>query len=490
MARAQPTPPPPADEGARPEDVERFLRSLDDQGMAAQVAAIQQEWADVVRSAVVDDGRIDVLSEEILDRKLFWHHRKIQQSQSKTKKSQKHLTLAFRGGGKSTVGNIDRIIFEILRNPNIRILLVSNTEHQAEVFLREVKTHFEANEKLIRVFGSWVGTKWDTKEIIVPQRNVVHKEATVTCIGIGGATASRHYDLIIADDLVDEETSRTELQRDRLRVWFYKSLMPTLLSFGRIFIIGTRWHPKDLYNMLVENSDVDEMCVVPAILSNGESAWPEEFPIAKLHEDRRKMGLPIFDSQFQMTTKTMTGSIFSWDDFHWYTELPVNVVLFQGVDLAIGKKAVNDFFAHATVALERIGLFKRIYVVKVHQKKLSFHAQTAEIARCFFDDDPIRVGIESNFYQEAQLQNVKKDFPGIRAVPVYTQTDKTTRAQKLQAKCQAGEILFRKDQTELIEVLLGMPDVDHDDLFDAVEIACSLALKGTKKKREREPDLI
>src|SRR5262249_17254169 len=128
------------------------------------------------------------------------------------------LQLAPRGYGKSTILTITRIIYEIVKNPNIRILIAANTQLQAEVFLREIKAHFERNERVKEYFGNFASEdKWDTREIIVAPRTSTAKESTITCVGVGGPVASRHYDIIIADDLVDEENSRTETQRDRVK---------------------------------------------------------------------------------------------------------------------------------------------------------------------------------------------------------------------------------------------------------------------------------
>src|SRR5574343_510273 len=90
----------------------------------------------------------------------------------------KQMTLPFRGAGKSTVGTIARVIFEILKNPNIIILIASNTQLQAEIFLREIRNHFEANDKLREIFGDFVGPKWDAREIVVKGRTAKHKAST------------------------------------------------------------------------------------------------------------------------------------------------------------------------------------------------------------------------------------------------------------------------------------------------------------------------
>ena len=83
-------------------------------------------------------------------------HKSIIANISKAKSS---LDLAPRGFGKSTVGDVDYCITRILREPNIRIMIGSKTQTQAEAFLKEIRTHFEQNEDLIRIFGDWKAGK-------------------------------------------------------------------------------------------------------------------------------------------------------------------------------------------------------------------------------------------------------------------------------------------------------------------------------------------
>lgn len=96
--------------------------------------------------------------------------------------SKSTLDLAPRGFGKSTVGDVDYCITRILRDPNIRIMIGSKTQTQAEAFLKEVRTHFEQNEDLIRIFGDWKTSKdnvWNDREFTVNKRSIIKKEATL-----------------------------------------------------------------------------------------------------------------------------------------------------------------------------------------------------------------------------------------------------------------------------------------------------------------------
>lgn len=468
-------------------NLDDYFETIDDRLLVEQVQGAMNEYTSMIRDMVLKEDRIDILAEEVLGYSLEEHHSQILASQQEPIDG-KQITLAFRGAGKSTVGTIARTIFEILKNPDIRILITSNTQIQAEIFLREIKNHFGANDKLKAIFGDWVGPKWDAREIIVKQRTKQHKESTVTCIGVGGPTASRHYDLIIADDLVDEENSRTELQRERLQIWYYKSLTPTLVASGRLLILGTRWHPRDLYGTVMKNTVGVRTLIIPAIKQDGSSAWPDEWPIDKLLKIKAEVGIPIFETQYQMNADSMEGKIFSYDSFHWYDTLPQNIVKFQGGDLAISMKDTSDYFAFCTVAYDLDS--KRVYVVEIHRDRKKFKEQTDYMARMILKHESLKCGVEANAYQAAQVNELAAIVGKNKVVPVYTLKDKKTRAMKLEAKCSNEQILFHKSQMLLIEELLAMPDGENDDMFDALEIAVEIAIKGARKRREEEPGLL
>jgi phage terminase large subunit-like protein len=475
--------------------ISRYFEDIDERNLTEQVQACLNEYRDSIRRQVIEEGRIDILITEVLGYSLMDFHEDMLMAQDNPIKVGEYnwaMILGYRGSGKSTVSTVARAIFEILRNPNIRILIASNTGLQAEVFLREIKAHFEQNQKFIDIFGSWVGDKWDSKEIVVKTRTAVLRESTVTCIGVFGATASRHYDLILGDDLVDEENSRTPGQREKLRIWFYKSLLPTLIHGGRIMLAGTLWNPSDLNNYIMKNTPGLVACIVKALDEKwpGGTPWPEQAGVDHFLALRKTMGVPEFESQFQMNTSAMEGKIFSYEMFHWYDKLPEGVELrkYQGVDLAISQSTVADFFAHATIGVDPASNKK--YVLDVFGLKAQFGKQTDTIRHHYYLHDPIVTAIEANAYQAAQIHQIKALDPELRVLPVFTMKDKVTRAMKLAARCNAAEVLFRKDQVELIQQLLEMPDGNNDDLFDALDIAVTAATTGIRKKRDKEFGLI
>lgn len=141
---------------------------LEDQYQQATLASY-----DVIRASVLKYGRLDYLMEHVLGYTVTPCHLSMLIHQSSNNKT---LTLAPRGIGKSVCLTIIRAIYEILINPNIRILIVSNTQLQAEIFLREIKDHLKSNEKLTSIFGEQAGEKWDSREINVKNRTTFAKE--------------------------------------------------------------------------------------------------------------------------------------------------------------------------------------------------------------------------------------------------------------------------------------------------------------------------
>jgi hypothetical protein len=148
--------------------------------LVSALTRIRQTKREILRREVIDGGRIDLLATRLLGYDLRPFHQALLDFQSAITNTS--LQLAPRGFGKSTVLTIARAVFEILRNPNIRILIASNTQLQAEVFLREIKFHLSHNERVIETFGRFADErKWDQREILVLPRTSSAKESTVTC---------------------------------------------------------------------------------------------------------------------------------------------------------------------------------------------------------------------------------------------------------------------------------------------------------------------
>jgi phage terminase large subunit-like protein len=408
------------------------------------------------------------------------------------------LLLAPRGHGKSTILTVAFTLHRVLTDPDLRLLICSNTQAQAQAFLREIRHHLEKNPRLLARWGRLRGRPWNESELGAFSRLHGRKEATITVSGFEGPIIARHYDGIVLDDVVDEAAAASRHMRERIFTWYYKELLPTLEPHGELHVLGTRYHPDDLYGRLIAGglpTRVDR-----AILA-GEperALWEDKFPLALLRAKREEAGPGIFNAQYQNDVTALQGAVFrpEWIVLRELPRVDAERRKYQGVDLAIGTGERHDFFAHVTVLEYEPGHYQ---VVGAHQDRLSFEDQFRAIRALYALHDrprtPVaRIGVEANAYQEAMAQRLRGEALPVASI-VQTR-DKLTRALRLQGLFQTGRICFpprpptwgraprltgphpaapAAAMSELQEQLLTFPDGDHDDLVDALEIAIRVA---------------
>lgn len=184
--------------------------------------------------------------------------------------NQNILVEAPRFHSKSQCFTIDYPLWEIYRNPNIRIMIVSANEAIAVSFNRAILNHLENNHALIDELGYLVPQyqdrlKWGEKALLV-KRDSMEKDPTVAAIGVGGRLISRRADIIIIDDLIDIESARTKSARKRTLEWYENVLVPILEDGGRLIIVGTAWYKDDIYDTLMKESGFDIRLKLKALM--------------------------------------------------------------------------------------------------------------------------------------------------------------------------------------------------------------------------------
>lgn len=419
------------------------------------------------------------------------------------------LVLAPRDHGKSQILTVSYVIWRVIKNPNIRILIVSNSAAASAKMMNGIKSHFESNTILRALFGDYRGKQWSSEAITVSKRTAVGlREPTISVVGVYGTIVSGHFDLLIPDDLVDFENSRTKAQRDKIWNWLWMVLMPTIETDeenpekdGSVHFIGTRYHDDDLYgraigsredpgflwgNVLQDgaiqfegrtatNSEIDEM---GGTVNRLTALWPQRKSVKRLKQMRTDSGSIIFALQYQNDAKLSKGNIFKFDDFQrFYTELPSDIMLFAGTDLALKEKDTNDWFSIAVVGVSRST--KDIYLIDIMRWRMSAPKQFEKIKEWHKAWNFLRVGVESVAYQEAMAQWLRENTNvPVKSVPRHI--DKTLRGYKIQHFFENGKFWMPvgKKFTWFVDEMVLFPDGEFDDGFDAVETAISIAFDG------------
>ena len=172
-------------------------------------------------------------------------------------------------------------VWQICKNPNIRIMWVGGNEDIAKNAVGAVMDHLENNEQLNEeINGPGVkfqpkvrsGKSWSSGQFTIGTRTVTGiKSPTMVAVGKGGKILSRDCDLIIADDIEDHGTTIQPSAREQTRQWWTTTLSSRKEEHTAVVVIGSRQHPEDLYNFLLENPEFEHIveeahsseCVLP-----------------------------------------------------------------------------------------------------------------------------------------------------------------------------------------------------------------------------------
>jgi predicted phage terminase large subunit-like protein len=420
--------------------------------------------------------------------------------------SNQTIDLAPRGCGKSRIGNIAYVTQRVLQDPNIRILVTSDTDTHAVRFISTVKDALQYHPLIKRNFGTLVGPRWKEHEAEILGRDRIMTEATVTAAGaFSGAVTSGHYDLIICDDLVNFDNARTDASRERLWEWFKLTLYPTLIPGGEIHVLGTRYHFVDLYHRLIEEMDFDlqtQQAIITDRKGQERSIWEAFMPLKDrgstigLKTIQRQVGSAAFALQYQNDVSLMMkGDIYEYDWFRratWqhdpegarYIRLDdktlynvKDVPIFIGVDPAVSTSDKADWFAINVLAYIPS---RDLYVVlESYRGHLSFDKRRAKVNQKYLQWSPRLVSIESNAAQDDFISALIEAYPYIRVKREQQTKDKVSRAWSRSGLVENGKVFVMAGNEDFITELVQMPDGDHDDQFDAWD----MAMDGAKSPR-------
>lgn len=190
----------------------------------------------------------------------------------------------FRGGGKTTLtraGISKRVAFGISRN----ILSVAISESMSILTLRWLKKQMENNTYWRETFMLQKGSKWadDWIEIEhIPMGFTINVIAKGMTSGLRGINLDDwRPDFIFCDDISNEETVGTEVQRIKNSELFFGALVPALAPkseapLRKLVLAQTGLHKDDIINR-AHNDPAFQTVVYPKLIRGEDgterSAW-------------------------------------------------------------------------------------------------------------------------------------------------------------------------------------------------------------------------
>ena len=149
------------------------------------------------------------------------------------------------------------VIQNILRNPNVTILINHAIWDVSRATLYAIQGYLTDKSLLPDIFGAFKSNKvrWSRDELEVNQRTSgLAREATITTGGVESSRIGLHFDVIVNDDVVVRENVTTREQIEKVDN-FHKDCYALLNPGGMILDIGTRWAMDDLYGRII-NKDM------------------------------------------------------------------------------------------------------------------------------------------------------------------------------------------------------------------------------------------
>lgn len=268
-------------------------------------------------------------------------------------------------GGKTQQISIGRVLYEIGCNPQLRVVCVSSTFGQSEGICRAVARYISGSPELQRVFPNLrrhPRHPWNASEITVERRGRA-KDPTLRTCGVYGKILGARIDLLIFDDILGYENTRTDQQRKAVVAWVKSTLEGRLTKNARVWAMGMIWHPEDLYHQLDANPLYSSIRG-PVLRPDGRSAWPAVWPDERIATRRVEMGEMEFrrqmlceevsdeESRFKRewieaceargSNKTMTWML---------QDVPPGYRIYTGVDLGVRDKETSAETVLFTIAI-------------------------------------------------------------------------------------------------------------------------------------------
>jgi len=413
-----------------------------------------------------------------------------------------------RGHAKSTSISLSYVLANVLFRNRRFVLLVSDTEAQAAMFLGQITQELQENEDIIELFHLKRSENGEVKFEKDSQTDIIVSFADGTKFRIiakgseqklrGMLWNGARPDLIVCDDLENDEIVMNKERREKFKRWVYGALIPCRSQRGIVRIVGTILHMDSfLENLMPVDSDKltvhEELKTYTKRTSSSwlsvkykahnqdfsRILWPErrtgeEFK--QIRQDYIDRGLPdVYSQEYLNIPMDDSNTFFKKNDFLPLREEDKKKRLHYYIagDFAISEKDRADYTVLVIGGMDDEGILHIKNVIRDRMDGLQIVNTMLTLQKLY---DPFAFGIEDTqitkavgpFLNRAMIErNVY-----INLIPLKPhKTDKLTRARSIQARMRAGAVKFDKSadwyQT-LEDELLRFPRDRHDDQVDSM----------------------
>ena len=444
------------------------------------------------------------------------------------------LTLFPRDHGKSR-HIAYRVVWELTKDPTLRVLYISATANLAEKQLSFIKNIFTSD--IYRTYwplhvnledprrGKWTASEIELDHPLRKKENI--RDPSVFTAGLTTGITGLHCDIAVLDDVVVHENAYTNEGRRKVRSQY--SLLSSIEGGNaREWVVGTRYHPKDLYSDLLqmkedkynrEGEKIDEDTIYEIYEKavedrgdgTGEFLWPRQrrkdgkwfgFDREILAKKRGQyLDRAQFRAQYYNDPSDPDNQPISNDKFQYFDRKFVKqesglwyfknkrLNLLASMDFAYSLKKAADYSCIVVIGTDPDGLIYVLDIDRFKTDKISDYYEA--ILRMYNKWGFRKLRAEATAAQAAIVKSLKNDYLMPNGIPMSVEEVKPMRhggskEERLEAilhpKYENLQVFhYRGGNTQVLEEELISYNPPHDDVKDALATAIEGSVKPSQK---------
>ena len=430
-----------------------------------------------------------------------------------------------------------RVAWEITKNPTLTVLYISSTSKLAEKQLKFIKDIL-TSRKYQRYWPEMVNkdegkrSKWTNTEIEVdhPERKREGvRDPTVFAAGLTTSITGLHCNIAVLDDLVVQENAYIQDGRDKVKGQ-YSLLASIETTDAREWVVGTRYHPADLYGSMLDMyqemfDDTGHLVSKTPVYElyqrevenrgdgTGSYLWPRQqrkdgkwfgFDQAILSTKKAQyLDKSQFRAQYYNDPNDSANEAISHDYFQYYDRKYLEqrdgkwvfrgklLNVFASIDFAFSLQTTADYTAIVIIGIDSSGAIYILDIDRFKTNKITTYYEHLYQAYMKWGFRKLRA--EVTVAQEAIVEELKDR---IREYGLAFSIDKFrpvrqmgTKEERIHATLSPRyENLsiwhFKSGMCDELETELKHQRPQHDDIKDALANAISIAVAPRYMKRD------
>ena len=191
----------------------------------------------------------------------------------------------------------------------------------------------------------------------------------------------------------------------------------------------------------------------------------------------------LFAQEYMASFDSMAGKDLAGDWLHYYSSedllgedgKPIKLRRYMGVDPAISLSSNADRFV---ITIIGVAESNEVFLLDQFAARIPFAEQLIKIEEYYLKYKPELIGIESNAYQAALVQQTERLTSMPPVVPMFAKGKKWERILAMSPLFRIGKVKIKKDHADFIQEWVDYDSSTQkpkDDCLDSMEIALRTA---------------